>query len=61
MLTFSFIDFGEKDFVRDHNGQTLKVKLKSYEAAEDFIMNGGLDEYGWTNDGTRKWCWEEEG
>lgn len=20
----------------------------------------GLDEYGWTNQGTRKWCWEAE-
>jgi hypothetical protein len=59
-MTFSFIDFGAKDFVRDHYGSTLKLQFNSFEEAEDFIMSDGLNEYGWTNEGTRKWCWEEE-
>lgn len=59
-MTFSFIDFGTRDFVRDHDDVTLKLEFSGYEAADDFIMNGGLEEYGWTNEGTKKWCWEEE-
>lgn len=59
-MTFSFIDYGTQDFVRDHTGEALKVEFDSYDHAEDFIMDGGLYEYGWTNGGTRKWCWDEE-
>lgn len=59
-MLISFIDHGTKDFVRDHKGKTLKLEFKNFEAAEDFIMNGGLEEYGWSNDGTRKYCWDEE-
>ncbi len=59
-MTFSFIDFGLKDFIRDENGECLKLEFRGYEDADDFIANGGLDEYGWTNKGTKKWCWEEE-
>jgi len=60
MYTFSFIDMGLEDFIRTENGDVLKKKFPSYEHAEEFIMDGGLNEFGWTNEGTRKFCWEYE-
>jgi hypothetical protein len=60
MYNFSFIDFGQKDFIRDKNGEVLTKQFGSYAEAENFIMDGGLDDFGWTNEGTRKWCWEAE-
>lgn len=60
MLEFSFIDSGTKDFVRNHSGKTLIKNFRNWDDADDFIMRGGLDEYGWTNTGTRKWCWNDE-
>lgn len=60
MASFSFIDFGLKDFIRGEDGNVLIKEFQSYDAADNFIMDGGLEEYGWTNQGTRKWCWEEE-
>lgn len=59
-MTFSFIDFGSRDFVRDHDGTALKLEFSSYDEADNFIMVGGLDEYGWSNDGTQKLCWDDE-
>lgn len=59
-MIFSFIDYGTQDFVRDHDGSSLKVELNSWADAEDFIMDGRLDEYGWTNKGTRKITWDDE-
>ena len=60
MYNFSFIDFGLKDFIRTDDGEVLTKQFNSYTEADEFIADGGLDEYGWTNQGTRKWCWEEE-
>lgn len=51
---------GLEDFLRTPDGNVLKILFPSYEHADEFIMNNGLVEYGWTNQGTRKWCWEEE-
>ena len=59
-MTFSFIDSGLKDFIRDENGEVLKKEFNSWEGADNFIMDGGLDEFGWTNTGTQKYCWEDE-
>lgn len=59
-MTFSFIDFGNRDFVRDENGEALKKDFKNWDDADNFIMEGGLDEYDWTNTGTRKFCWDDE-
>lgn len=47
------------DFIRDHNSETLIKRFDTYEDADNFIMNGGLEDYEWTNEGTRKWCWDE--
>ena len=60
MYNFSFIDFGIRDFIRTDDGEVLTKQFNSYQEADDFIADGGLDEFGWTNQGTRKWCWEEE-
>lgn len=60
MASFSFIDFGLKDFIRTDDGEVLIKDFPNYQAADNFIADGGLDEYGWTNKGTRKWCWEAE-
>ena len=56
MYDFSFIDFGLKDFIRDEDDQVLILKFASYQDADNFIGDGGLYEYGWTNKGTKKWC-----
>lgn len=60
MFSFSFIDFGLKDFVRNEDGDTLILLFPSFSAADSFIEDGGLEEYGWTNEGTQKWCWEAQ-
>lgn len=60
MYNFSFIDFGLRDFIRDDNDEVLIKQFDNFQQADDFIADGGLDEFGWTNTGTRKWCWEEE-
>lgn len=57
---FSFIDFGQKDFVRNSNGEALIKKFKNHDDADHFIMDGGLNEYDWSNKGTRIWCWDDE-
>ena len=59
MLELSFIDDGLKDFIRKENGEVLIIKCDSWEDAEDFIMDGKLKKYGWTNTGTRKYCWND--
>jgi len=59
-MEFSFFDSGLKDFIRHENDEILKKEFSSYEDADDFIMDGGLDEYGWTNTGTKKYCWNDE-
>jgi hypothetical protein len=60
MYKFSFIDFGLKDFLRDDEGKVVVEEFSSYQEADDFIADGKLEWYGWTNSGTRKWCWDEE-
>lgn len=59
-MKFSFIDFGNKDFIRNDDGDCLIMDFKSWEDADNFIMEGGLDEFGWTNKGTQKFCWDDE-
>ncbi len=59
MLQFSFIDQGLRDFIRDENGDVLVKEFSSWEDADEFIMDGGLTDYGWTNQGTQKKCWND--
>ena len=60
MFEFSFIDFGLKDFIRTDDGKVLILPFNSYFDADLFVEDGGLEQYGWTNEGTVKWCWNEE-
>jgi hypothetical protein len=63
MLQFSFIDEGLRDFIRDENENVLIKEFHNWDEADEFIMDGNLYQYGWTNQGTRKHCWnrnEEE-
>ena len=59
-LHFSFIDFGNRDFVHDEEGNVFILVASSWEEADNFIMEGGLDDFDWTNQGTQKICWDEE-
>ncbi|HAQ21134.1 MAG TPA: hypothetical protein DCR40_18155 [Prolixibacteraceae bacterium] len=59
MLKFSFIDEGLKDFIRDDEGEVLVKEFTTWTDADEFIMDGGLEEYGWTDQGTRKHCWND--
>ena len=60
MLKFSFIDFGLMDFIRNHDGSVLIKNFNSWEDADEFIMDGGLNKLGWTNSGTKKFCWNDD-
>lgn len=59
MYLYSFIDFGLQDFLRDENGEVVKLKFFDVTCAEDWLLTHG-EEYGWTNQGVRYWCWDEE-
>ena len=59
MLQFSFIDQGLRDFIRDENEDVLVKEFSTWEEADDYIMDGGLFDFGWTNQGTQKHCWND--
>lgn len=58
-MTYSFIDFGLRDFLRDNSGGVIKIQVESYTEAEDWLLEYGED-HGWTNEGIRYWCWEDQ-
>jgi hypothetical protein len=60
MLEFSFIDHGLKDFIRNDENKVLIKEFRSWEDADEFVMDGRLDEFGWTNEGTTKVCWNDD-
>lgn len=47
---------GRKTMTRRTNGLE-----KISELATEIVRSDQWKKYGWTNKGTRKWCWEEEG
>ena len=59
MAQFSFIDAGQKDFLRDEDGNVIIKYFDNYTEAEDWLLDHG-EEYGWTNQGVRYWNWDEE-
>jgi len=59
METYSFIDFGLRDFLRYPDGRVITIVVSGYEEVEDWLLSHG-EEYGWTNQGTRNFCWEDE-
>lgn len=59
MYKFSFIAFGLNDFLRDESGKVLTLNFSSFQQAEDWLLDNGM-EYGWTNEGVKYWCWDIE-
>lgn len=59
METYSFIDFGLRDFLRYPDGRVITVKVEAHYEAEAWLLDYG-EEYGWTNTGVRYFCWEDE-
>lgn len=59
MDLYSFIDFGQKDFLRDENGEVIRLEFPDGQCASEWLIDHG-DEYGWTNQGSRCFNWTEE-
>lgn len=59
MCKFSFIDLGQKDFLRSDDGDVIEVECSNYDEAEEWLLMHG-DDFGWTNKGTKTFCWEVE-
>lgn len=60
MATYSFIDFGNEDFLRYENGDVVKIEASCIEEAEDWFLKNGDQLTDWTNSGIRYWNWDEE-
>lgn len=54
---YSFIDYGNKDFLRDENDEVIIIK-GDYQDAEDWLLDNG-EKYGWTNESTKYIDWNE--
>lgn len=59
MAQYSFIDFGNKDFLRKDNGEVIIIQCSNYHEAENWLLDNG-EKYGWTNEGVRYWDWDDE-
>lgn len=59
MAKFSFIDFENKDFLRNENDEVIIIDVQHNQAAEEWLLKNGGN-YGWTNKGVRYWCWNDE-
>jgi len=59
MGLWSFIDAGLQDFLRDENGNVIKIEGTLHDA-EDWLLTNAETETDWTNEGTRYWDWEDE-
>ena len=57
-MLFSFIDYGLKDFLRDDNGEVIKIKASCQEEAEDWLLDNAKN-LEWTNQGTEYYDWED--
>ena len=61
MAKYSFIDFGNRDFVRYiDNDEKVEVEANSVEDAENWLLKNGDQLTDWTNSGVRYWNWNEE-
>jgi hypothetical protein len=59
MAKYSFIDFGNRDFVKYDNGDVVEIEASSFEEAEEWLLTHE-NETDWSNSGVRYWCWDEE-
>ena len=57
--TYSFIDQGNMDFVKDENEETIRIKCNNKEEAEDWLLTNH-SKTDWTNSGTSFHCWEDD-
>lgn len=58
MKKYSFIDYGKEDFLRDSEGNVIKIPAKSDTEAAKWLAEHG-EKNGWTNKGTYYWVWEQ--
>lgn len=59
MKTYSFIDSGNRDFVKDSEGETIRKKFESKDHAESWILSN-QHKTDWSNTGVCFYCWEDE-
>lgn len=59
MAKYSFIDFGNRDFVRYENGEKIEIEVSSVEEAEDWLLKNGDTLTDWTNSGISFLNWDE--
>lgn len=60
MYRYSFIDFGNFDFIKDSNGNNLIIEFPSLNAAHKFVQTGGLKNFHHSSKGVSIFCWEAE-
>lgn len=58
MARYSFIDYGNEDFLRNDNDEVVKIEASSHEEAEAWLLREG-ESYGFTNKGVGFWNWDE--
>lgn len=59
MGIFSFIDYENKDFLRNDDGSVVMISCATWEGAEQWLLKNGK-QYGWTNTGVKYFNWLEE-
>ncbi|KAA0126427.1 hypothetical protein FY557_17405 [Chryseobacterium sp. SN22] len=59
MYKFSFIDIGQRDFLRSDDGDVIEIECNDFYEAEEWLLMHG-DDFGWINKGTKTLCWEVE-
>ena len=59
MALFSFIDYGNKDFVKDNDGNVIRKQFANKDEAEDWLLSNSA-EHDWTNLGVIFWNWDKD-
>lgn len=59
MALYSFIDNENKDFLRDEDGNVIKITSDTFDDAEMWLLSNG-EKYEWTNSGVYYFNWNEE-
>lgn len=59
MALFSFIDYGNKDFVKDNDGNVIRKQFANEDEAEDWLLSNST-EHDWANSGVIFWNWDED-
>ena len=56
---YSFIDYGNQDFLRYEDGSVIKLEFEYADEAHDWLLDHG-EHYGWSNDGVKVLDWNED-